>query len=112
MNVKIYTATHLEPVFDLPVPYQFILTGDFKKEDGERLGYITHDSVENNISYKNKYYSEISALYSIKVMVDNGVITSDFLGLTHYRRFFVKDKVFFKRKKETTRLLMRYRQTS
>lgn len=80
--IKIYVATHKEydfPEDDLYVP---IHVGSEGKKD---LGYLK-DNTGDNISLKNKNYCELTALYWIW----KNDTTSKYVGLAHYRRYFVK----------------------
>ena len=56
------------------------------REGKEDLGY-QGDHTGDNISYKNCYYSELSGLY----WVARNVSDADYLGLCHYRRYFLKE---------------------
>lgn len=56
------------------------------------FGYLK-DSDNDNISYKNKNYCELTSLYyAWKSHLKN----NNYLGLVHYRRFFVKDSLLAK----------------
>jgi len=89
MSVKIYVASHIEPEYALPKNYEFILTGGFGIKKCDVEGYITHNSIEGNISKKNKNYSELTAVYTIKQLIEVGAVKEDFVGFVHYRRFFL-----------------------
>lgn len=83
MSIAIFTITHVpftppdNPVY---VPLQ---VGCATHPD---YGYL-RDDTGDNISPKNKYYSELTGLYWI--WKNNA--KADYLGLCHYRRFFLND---------------------
>lgn len=83
MSVSIYTITHMpftppsSPVY-IPLQVGRAIHPDY--------GYLGDDTGDN-ISDKNTYYSELTGLYWIwKNRTD-----SDYLGLCHYRRYFLND---------------------
>lgn len=83
MSVSIYTVTHVpftppsNPVY-VPLQVGCAIHPDY--------GYL-RDNTGDNISDKNPYYSELTGLYWIwKNRTD-----SDYLGLCHYRRYFLND---------------------
>lgn len=81
MSVKIYVMTHKkfpEPANPMYIPLH---VGREGKED---LGYMG-DNTGMNISQKNCYYSELTGLY----WVAHNVVDTDYLGLCHYRRYFL-----------------------
>jgi len=90
--MKVYVVSHILPIYNLPESYEFILGGSFNKEHENRLGYLTHDHLPGNISSKNKWYSELSSLYAINQLTMSDNFTHEFVGLTHYRRFFLKKR--------------------
>lgn len=83
MSVKMYVMTHKkfqEPGNSMYIPLH---VGREGKED---IGYLG-DNTGVNISHKNCYYSELTGLY----WVANNVADADYLGLCHYRRYFLND---------------------
>ena len=82
MNIKILVATHKPYIMpgdkSLYMPIQ--LGCD---ETEERFGYLC-DNTGDNISYKHKYYSDLSSVYwgwkNLNV---------EYMGTCHYRRYFV-----------------------
>lgn len=79
MDVKILIATHKKykmPTDSMYVPIQV------GKEIHDDLGYIG-DNIGYNISSKNPYFCELTALYYAYKNMNN-----DYIGLVHYRRHF------------------------
>lgn len=77
-KLTMYTVTH-KPLSFLPDGRTPIFVGP-----GENTkGYLT-DGTGENISARNKYYSELTAMYWIW----KNDRTSDWVSLEHYRRFF------------------------
>lgn len=96
-NIKIYIATLKKyeiPIDDIYIPLQVGC------ENNESLGYIG-DNKGDNISCKNKNYCELTGLYWIWKN-----IKADYVGLTHYRRYFTsKSNAEIKRAKTVTEKL-------
>ena len=84
-NIKILVATHKPYVFpeddSIYVPIQ---VGCDEVE--ERFGY-TGDNTGDNISYKHRFYSDLSSMYWGWKNLD-----CDYMGSCHYRRYFVSKK--------------------
>lgn len=81
MDVKIFVSTHKKYIFpedDIYIPVQVGID-----EGAVSLGY-QKDNEGDNISYKHRYYSDLSTVYwvwkNVKV---------DYVGVCHYRRYFV-----------------------
>ena len=81
MDIKILVATHKKYIMPNESIYLPIHVGKEGKED---LGYIG-DNTGDNISIKNPYYCELTALYWAWKNLN-----CDFIGLCHYRRYFRK----------------------
>lgn len=80
-NIKIFVAGHKKFDYiknDLIFPIQ---TGT--AISGERLPNILHDDHGDNISHKNRSYSEMTAQYWVWKNVE-----ADYYGFMHYRRYF------------------------
>jgi hypothetical protein len=78
MDIKILIATHKQ----LEAPQDTIyLPVHVGKEGKSELGY-TGDNTGDNISLKNPYYCELTALYWAWKNLE-----TDYIGLVHYRRF-------------------------
>ncbi len=83
MSVKIFVMTHKkfqepsDPVY-IPVHVGRACASD--------IGYIGDDTGDN-ISVKNKYYSELTGLY----WAAHNETEADYMGLCHYRRYFLSD---------------------
>ncbi len=81
MTVSIYAITHVPFTPPADPTYIPLQVGRAVHED---YGYQGDDTGEN-ISDKNQYYSELTGLYWIW----KNDHTSDYLGLCHYRRYFL-----------------------
>ncbi len=96
MNIKILVSTH-KP-YQMPEDtslYLPIQVGCDEVE--ERLGF-QGDNTGDNISYKHRWYSDLSAVYWGWKNLD-----CDYMGACHYRRYFVS-----KKKKPDNAPLFRY----
>lgn len=83
MSVSIFTITHVPftpPEDPIYIPLQ---VGCANHPD---YGYLS-DNIGDNISDKNQYYSELTGLYWIW----KNYSASDYIGLCHYRRFFLNE---------------------
>lgn len=80
MNVKILVATHKKAHMPLDEMYLPIRVGNALADDD--FGYKGDDSGDN-ISEKNPYFCELTALYWGWKNLD-----ADYIGLAHYRRHF------------------------
>lgn len=81
-NTSIYVVTQKVPCCKLEDHYIWIQSGT---NDKNRIDNILHDNdMLDNRADKNKYYSEYSAHYYIWKQD----LKSDYIGLSHYRRFF------------------------
>ena len=86
-EIKIGVATHKK--INLATnddAYKLIQVGSEKAD--ERFDFCEHDDdIEDNISYKNPNYCELTALYYLW----KSCTKEKYIGLVHYRRFFVKN---------------------
>lgn len=82
MQGNIYIVTHKETDMPIAQGYVPLFVGAYAYPEG-KTGYLA-DNVGINISEKNKSYCELTGLYWIWKNVK-----SDFVGLVHYRRFFI-----------------------
>ncbi len=94
MSVTIFAMTHKKFIPPTDKMYVPLHVGREGKED---LGYLS-DNTGDNISDKNKYYSELTGVY----WVWKNFQESDIVGICHYRRFLVNDagKLFAEREIE------------
>ncbi len=106
MDLKIFICTHKKFIFNREKYFTPLLCGaDFNEDIEEKK-----DNTGDNISKKNKNYSELTGLYWIWKNVDN-----EYIGLCHYRRYFSFDdkryrnvkKIKYK-EKEIENLLTKY----
>ncbi len=100
MKLRIYTLTHKK--FDVPPDplYAPLHVGRAAAED---LGYPGDDTGEN-ISAKNRYYSELTGLYWIW----KNCRDVDAVGTCHYRRYLLNERGLILTGAEYERLLGRY----
>lgn len=100
MSVSIYTITHVPftpPEDSVYIPLQ---VGHAIHDDYGYLG----DDTGDNISVKNPYYSELTGLYWIW----KNVTDTDYLGLCHYRRYFLNNRGELMTEADYTDILSRY----
>lgn len=81
MSIKIFTITHKK--FQEPADSTYVPLHVGRKNTGD-LGY-QGDHTEDNISDKNCYYSELTGVYWIWKNVHD----TDYVGICHYRRYFL-----------------------
>ncbi len=81
-RIKIMIATHKKYQFPNETIYLPIHVGREGKQD---LGYIG-DNTGENISKKNQYYCELTGVYWAWKN-----LKCDYIGLVHYRRYFLKE---------------------
>lgn len=96
-NVKIIIATHKKyqmPKDDMYMPIQV------GKEGKEDIGY-TPDNTGDNISSKNAFYCELTALYWAWKNLN-----ADYIGLSHYRRHFTCEKKIPKKEEDKFKILL------
>lgn len=93
MDTRMYVMTHKEyqkPDNDL---YISLHVGHaLAAEAGKEFGYIGDDSGDN-ISRKNPNYCELTGIYWLWKNVD-----CDYIGISHYRRFFLHNNLFIDKK--------------
>ena len=80
MNIKILIAAHKKSDFPADDVYLPVQVGKALRPELD-LG-IQPDNVGDNISAKNPYYSELTAIYWAWKNLD-----ADYVGLAHYRRY-------------------------
>ena len=83
MTCKIYEITHKECFYKTPEDYYPIQVG--KVNTHLNLPYIS-DETGDSIAHKNSNYCELTAWYWLWKNED----LPDYVGLCHYRRFFVR----------------------
>jgi hypothetical protein len=84
-DIKILVATHKKYVFPInSAIYSPIMVG--VDEGNKNFGYIG-DNTGDNISFKHKYYSDLSSIYW-----GWKNLTNEYVGFCHYRRYFVSLK--------------------
>ena len=89
MKTKILVATHKACKTPDNTTYQPIQVGKILSNDD--FGYLSDDTGEN-ISEKNRNYSELTALY--RAWKNNYFSDAEYCGLVHYRRYFAGELPF------------------
>lgn len=80
-TIKIYVLHYKEGnILNLPPLYEYLMCGNTNKE---LTPTSNGDDSADNISYKNKYYSELTGIYWAWKNTNSNII-----GFCHYRRFF------------------------
>lgn len=97
MNLKIAVVYNNEPkLYELierhPEIYVPILAGRAVTKKSYDIPNLLYDDVGDNISWMNPYVNEITAIYWIGKHLD-ALGNPDFIGLQHYRRIFLLDRV-------------------
>ena len=98
-ELKIFIATHKIFINRTNNPYIPLYVGKSNKEDLEYLG----DDTGDNISSKNANYCELTGLYWIWKNVE-----VEYVGLCHYRRYFVNSLGFSLKEATVLELLKAY----
>lgn len=86
--MKIFVVTHKKTNLNITNPYYFIQVGCALAH--EKFPSMSYDDTGDNISSKNPFFCELTALYWIWKNIQD----TDILGLVHYRRFFVGNQAF------------------
>lgn len=84
-----YVVSHLDKKIDLPNEYSFIYVGNLTKD----IKGIHDSDSDDNIAYKNPYYSELTAYYYIWKNLNDS-----YIGIDHYRRFLSWKRFSFNNK--------------
>ena len=100
MLINIFTITHKKFTCNLPDIYTILHVG---KKNSQDLGYLGDDTGDN-ISDKNRYYSELTGQYWIW----KNDSEDDYVGLCHYRRYFINDNKYVMRLEEYVKILLDY----
>lgn len=94
-SVAVYVVTHKSYEFPDLEMYRPLHVGRKGKPD---LGYVGDDSGDS-ISHKNAGFCELTGLYWVW---KNAIENSDYIGFSHYRRYFQGQNYIFKDKKILT----------
>lgn len=82
-KVEMFVITHKDLFLKIPKNYKVIGVGDYGMKNKAN---ILSDSSGENISSKNPYYCELTAIYWLWKNYD----LPNYIGICHYRRFFVE----------------------
>ncbi len=100
MSIKIFVMTHRQ--FEVPKENMYIPLHVGRAVNPD-IGYMG-DHTGDNISVKNCYYSELTGLYWAAKNVND----ADYLGLCHYRRFFLDENGELLSESECEKILKEY----
>ena len=98
-NILIFVASHKKykmPEDKMYIPLQAGAEGKEKIN-----GYIQDNSKADNISSKNPYFCELTGLYYIWKN-----ISTDYVGLVHYRRYFTTKKIIPKKEEDKFKIVI------
>lgn len=98
MDIKILIAAHKKA--ELPTTEIYLPVQVGAKLNNTNIGY-QRDDEGDNISELNPYFCELTALYWAWKNLD-----VEYLGLTHYRRFFAKKKVKYSKNVDLNSILV------
>lgn len=82
-KTEMFVITHKKLFLKIPRGYNIIGVGKYGRES---TPYILNDAVGDNISKKNSNYCELTAIYWIWKNYE----LPDYIGICHYRRYFVE----------------------
>lgn len=82
-KVEMFVVTHKPLYIKIPKCYTPIKVGN---NSDEKLNKYLKDNIGDNISSKNSSYCELTAIYWLYKNYE----LADYVGICHYRRFFVK----------------------
>ncbi len=98
-NIKIIVATHKK--YQMPEDKMY-LPVQVGSENAKDLGY-QKDNTGENISSKNPYYCELTGLYWAWKNLE-----SEYIGLSHYRRYFAQNNRIPKKEEERFKNILTY----
>ena len=100
MKTKIFVMTHRQFACPRDEAYIPVQVGSALHEE---LGFL-RDDTGSNISVKNNLYGELTGLY----WAAHNVSDADYMGLCHYRRYFLKSQNSLMTAADYEMLLQRY----
>jgi len=100
-DIKVIVATHKK--YNMPKDKMY-LPIQVGAEGKESLGY-QKDNEKDNISLKNPYYCELTALYWAWKNIN-----AEYIGISHYRRYFTCNKKIPKTEQEKFKILLNKKQ--
>ena len=89
-NLKIYCITHKYFDFLSNLNLNIIVGGSHNKTEKFPHNWL-HDSVNENISNKNETFGSLTSLYWIWKNELKKIKDDDWVGICHYRRFWLKE---------------------
>lgn len=98
-DIKIIVATHKK--YQMPEDKMY-LPVQVGSQNAKDLGY-QRDNTGENISSKNPYYCELTGLYWAWKNLD-----SEYIGLSHYRRYFTQNNRIPKKEDERFKNILTY----
>lgn len=105
-NIKIFVVTHIPyklfgDEYFVPIHAGRAIANDLSKDgkiNNDDYNWLLNNTIGDdsgeNISARNRYYSECSALYWVWKNYDK-IGNPEYVGLMHYRRHFVFDNEYF-----------------
>ena len=82
-KVEMFVVSHKDLFVPIPEGYKVIGVGKYGRENQNK---VLSDSTKMNISQKNQNYCELTAIYWLWKNYE----LPEYVGICHYRRFFVK----------------------
>lgn len=82
-KAEMFVITHKALFLKIPRGYKIIGVGKYGRENAPS---ILNDAIEDNISEKNSNYCELTAIYWLWKNYE----LPDYVGICHYRRYFVQ----------------------
>jgi hypothetical protein len=88
--MALYIATHKAPDPRFEASYTYILSSANLPELAKMGTYLTDRDPKNHIAHKNGSYSELTCLYALYQLLEEGRLNDSYIGLYHYRRYLTE----------------------